>query len=200
MKKLFKSEQSGRSMVEMLGVLAIIGVLSVGGIAGYSKAMAKYKLTKTIDQISMLTANIRTAFASSSSYEGLTTENARAWGLASSDMYSSTDGELINPFLGKIEVVAAQGNGIDNMGFAVQYTMLPREACVNLATADWGVAGFTGITVTAPGEGETDVEAIEANSDANQKPDDAATAKIKFATAAALCTNETANAVAIYFY
>ena len=27
--------QSGRSMVEMLGVLAIIGVLSIGGIAGY---------------------------------------------------------------------------------------------------------------------------------------------------------------------
>ena len=31
--------QSGRSIVEMLGVLAIIGVLSVGAIAGYSKAM-----------------------------------------------------------------------------------------------------------------------------------------------------------------
>ena len=30
----------GRSMIEMLGVLAIIGVLSVGGIAGYSKAMS----------------------------------------------------------------------------------------------------------------------------------------------------------------
>ncbi len=36
----------GRSMVEMLGVLAIIGVLSVGAIAGYSKAMFKYKLNK----------------------------------------------------------------------------------------------------------------------------------------------------------
>ena len=32
---LEKNEQTGRSMVEMLGVLAIIGVLSVGGIAGY---------------------------------------------------------------------------------------------------------------------------------------------------------------------
>ena len=32
---------AGRSMVEMLGVLAIIGVLSVGAIAGYSKAMMK---------------------------------------------------------------------------------------------------------------------------------------------------------------
>ena len=37
---------AGRSMVEMLGVLAIIGVLSVGAIAGYSKAMMKYKLNK----------------------------------------------------------------------------------------------------------------------------------------------------------
>ena len=40
--------QSGRSMIEMLGVLAIIGVLSVGGIAGYSKAMEKWKIIKTI--------------------------------------------------------------------------------------------------------------------------------------------------------
>ena len=37
---------TGRSMVEMLGVLAIIGVLSVGAIAGYNKAMTKYKLNK----------------------------------------------------------------------------------------------------------------------------------------------------------
>ena len=37
---------AGRSMVEMLGVLAIIGVLSVGAIAGYGKAMTKYKLNK----------------------------------------------------------------------------------------------------------------------------------------------------------
>ncbi len=42
---------SGRSMVEMLGVLAIIGVLSVGAIAGYSKAMFKYKLNKQTEQI-----------------------------------------------------------------------------------------------------------------------------------------------------
>ena len=40
----------GRSMVEMLGVLAIIGVLSVGAIAGYSKAMIKYRLNKSLEQ------------------------------------------------------------------------------------------------------------------------------------------------------
>ncbi|MDO4161724.1 MAG: hypothetical protein Q4D80_01805 [Pseudomonadota bacterium] len=43
--------QSGRSMIEMLGVLAIIAVLSVGGIAGYSKAMQQWKLNKWKAQI-----------------------------------------------------------------------------------------------------------------------------------------------------
>ena len=52
--------QSGRSMVEMLGVLAIIGVLSVGAIAGYSKAMMKYKLNKQSEQLStIINASIR---------------------------------------------------------------------------------------------------------------------------------------------
>ncbi len=46
--------QSGRSMVEMLGVLAIIGVLSVGAIAGYSKAMMKYKLNRQAEGFNML--------------------------------------------------------------------------------------------------------------------------------------------------
>ena len=49
---------TGRSMVEMLGVLAIIGVLSVGAIAGYSKAMMKYKLNKHAEAINMLINNV----------------------------------------------------------------------------------------------------------------------------------------------
>ena len=40
--------ESGRSMVEMLGVLAIIGVLSVGGIAGYTMAMNKYRANEAL--------------------------------------------------------------------------------------------------------------------------------------------------------
>jgi len=50
MKKL--NSQSGRSMVEMLGVLAIIGVLSVGGIAGYSLSMRRHRANQVIDIVS----------------------------------------------------------------------------------------------------------------------------------------------------
>ena len=44
-----KKNELGRSMVEMLGVLAIIGVLSIGGITGYSIAMRKYQANQVID-------------------------------------------------------------------------------------------------------------------------------------------------------
>lgn len=39
----------------MLGVLSIIGVLSVGAISGYQKAMFKYKLNKSLQQLTFLT-------------------------------------------------------------------------------------------------------------------------------------------------
>ena len=51
--KLNKAKESGRSMVEMLGVLAIIGVLSVGGIAGYIMAMRKHKANELANIVSM---------------------------------------------------------------------------------------------------------------------------------------------------
>ena len=49
-----RTNESGRSMVEMLGVLAIIGVLSVGGIAGYTMAMNRYRSNEIIDMANKL--------------------------------------------------------------------------------------------------------------------------------------------------
>lgn len=46
--------ESGRSMVEMLGVLAIIGVLSIGGIAGYTMAMNRNTANNITDAAAKL--------------------------------------------------------------------------------------------------------------------------------------------------
>ena len=58
----------GRSMIEMLGVLAIIAVLTVGGIAGYSKAMSAYKLNKWTSQIREMIANTQTLYMNQKAY------------------------------------------------------------------------------------------------------------------------------------
>ena len=65
------TQAQGRSMVEMLGVLAIIGVLSVGAIAGYSKAMMKYKMNQAADGYNHLIATVIEKIAQDSSvFEG----------------------------------------------------------------------------------------------------------------------------------
>ncbi len=47
------SAEQGRSMVEILGVLAVIGVLSAGGIYGYSFAMDKHRANDIIYEVNL---------------------------------------------------------------------------------------------------------------------------------------------------
>ena len=71
---------TGRSMVEMLGVLAIIGVLSVGAIAGYSKAMMKYKLNKYSEQMNTV---INAVARNAHSFDNIYSQNNVATSLVS---------------------------------------------------------------------------------------------------------------------
>ena len=50
--------QTGRSMVEMLGVLAIIGVLTIGGLMGYRYAMNKHKANTILNDVSLAMADL----------------------------------------------------------------------------------------------------------------------------------------------
>ena len=46
-----KHNETGRSMVEMLGVLAVVGVLSIGGVAGYRYAVDKMNANEIINEL-----------------------------------------------------------------------------------------------------------------------------------------------------
>ena len=54
------SAESGRTMTEMLGVLVIMGILSLGGIAGYRYGMNKHKANETIAELSLYAVDIAT--------------------------------------------------------------------------------------------------------------------------------------------
>ena len=53
-KQIQNQAQDGRSMIEMLGVLAIIGVLSIGGIVGYKLAMNHYQANQIVHEMNMM--------------------------------------------------------------------------------------------------------------------------------------------------
>ncbi len=158
-----KNNQNGRSMVEMLGVLAIIGVLSAGGLAGYSKAMFKHKLNTTMEQITMLVTNIRTMYGQQGNYAGLATQ-AVSLGIVPPVMGTSP-AALTNPFKGSVQILEAMAtsNTISAVNtaitgdakptaFVISYKGLPKEACIALATADFGSgagSGFIGVEIEA---------------------------------------------------
>lgn len=167
MKNFYKNEQSGRSMVEMLGVLAIIGVLSIGGISGYSKAMAKFRVNKTLDQISMLVMNIRSLYSANINYQGLTDKIAIQMGIIPRDMLPSGKTEasattIINAYQGQVKIGAGSIGG-ENRSFFITYSGLTRDACVAIATADWGSQAGSGLQSIAikAGEEATAGEQIE---------------------------------------
>ena len=161
----FRSEQSGRSMVEMLGVLAIIGVLSVGGIAGYSKAMAKFKLSKAMDQVSNVVTNIRTLYSGQPNYSGLTTTVAIQMGAIGAEMLNgkktTSASEAFNAFNGGVYVAASTGTNA-GQSFFVTFTGLGKEACVALSTADWGSGSGSGLVSVSVGGTKADAAATSA--------------------------------------
>ena len=155
--------ENGRSMVEMLGVLAIIGVLSAGGLAGYSKAMFKHKLNTTMEQITMLVTNIRTMYGTQRNYKDLSLSQARSLGILPASIGTGNK----NPFKGSIDITTvnaradaaaklAKAETTTPTGFAVTYGGLPAEACIALATADFGSgagSGFISVGINGLAEG-----------------------------------------------
>lgn len=151
-----KINESGRSMIEMLGVLAIIGVLSVGGIAGYSKAMAKHKINKTVDQITQITASTRALFTGHKDYSALNVEQAKQYKLIKKarlvpdEMLELKDDgsikQINNPYGGTVtfEVADKRADG-DNKAFKLTYTMIPMSACIDITTQDWGNRSTSGL-------------------------------------------------------
>lgn len=147
--------QYGRSMVEMIGVLAVIAVLSVGGIVGYSQAMARHRINRTIDEVSRLVNAIHTMYLTQTTYAGIGQGNAQMT-LAIAKKIASTAG--FNPsgvndaFGGGWRVFDAHPNSNSNgqysypqsergTAFVVAFMGVPEEACLELATVNWASTG-----------------------------------------------------------
>ena len=167
MNNLEIKNQNGRSMIEMLGVLAIIGVLSVGGIAGYSKAMTKYRINKTIEQITLIAGNIRAFWGPQKNYDGVDCNGGNCnasgcYGQSSNDgcpivkkakifpdeMITVTDGKIMsitNPFgyVVSLSRVDKSKSG-DKQAFYINYRIGDNEeACIELLTQDWSNANVS---------------------------------------------------------
>ena len=150
--------------------MAIIGVLSVGGIAGYSKAMMKYRINKTIEQITLIAGNVRSFFGPQRSYSGL--DSSTSEGIKLIKKANLVPNEMIDITLHEIQagnllksyilhewgyplyIIADDkygGAGTDGVSdkhaFTIYLPYIPTEACIEIATHDWTSANAFAVYV-----------------------------------------------------
>ncbi len=136
-----KKLEQGRSMIEMLGVLAIIGVLSVGGINGFSKAMDAHKINTIVEQIGTIIANAKSiGLRQGGKYTGLDTSAAKKMKIIPDEMIDSS-GKVTHVYGGEVRVGSAKelyGSTPTDKGVVVELKSLSRNACIQILSKGLG--------------------------------------------------------------
>jgi Tfp pilus assembly protein PilE len=108
--------QTGRSMIEMLGVLAIVGILSVGALVGYSMAMANYKANQMISELETIIMDTQVLYEEKANYDGISTAL-----LQSADVLPSKN--IIKLDFGA--TTALPSSASERPGFRINYPIAP---------------------------------------------------------------------------
>ena len=131
-------KQSGRSMIEMLGVLAIIGVLTVGSITAYSRAMRRHLLNKQREQISYILSAIETHrdmldISPNSTLPNYLKTIFETLGWIPEEMIRKNDNAFIYDVFGNLVRLELHrnDNGYGDLSIEL-YHNHPREQCINL--------------------------------------------------------------------
>ncbi len=148
-------EHLGRSMVEMVGVLSIVGFLTFGGIIGYNRANEMLKFNNLRDQISTMVANVRSVFFKFDDYSSLNEKALINIGVLPESMISEDHTEIINVMKGSVLVGPAETELSKSGAFILIYNGLNAITCRELVVLDWGddmSTGFLAMTISKTGD------------------------------------------------
>lgn len=183
--------QNGRSMIEMLGVLAIIGILTVGGFNLVMKAQTHQKINEVTDNLTTLARKVRVVARDYTGAAGNLNSYVNT-GRAFPDSleYSSSGFTDRNDVTYNIQYISEGGAIL----FVIGVSGLTTEMCMNMVNANYGnkaTSGFVGMSI-----GDANITAAATaiqTGTANNVAISPAT--IRLDTAATLCKDN----VAMYF-
>ena len=125
-----KTSQSGRSMVEMLGVIAIIGLITVAGITSMGYVDSYFRSSATVIEIDNLAKDVLDTYSWSRDFSSLDMTF-----ICSEGILKCTDEKGSNRWGGAITVSQAEAEeGIVN-GFIITYTNVPKIPCEQLVNS-----------------------------------------------------------------
>lgn len=103
-------QESGRSMIEMLGVLAIMGVITVGAIGMISTAMRTQKRNAVNDEVIQMVTQVRALLGEFDDYSHIDNSTIfGAIGMTNKNPYGGTYALVVDPANSRQFVVSIDG-------------------------------------------------------------------------------------------
>lgn len=140
--------ERGASMIEVMGVLSILAIITVGALAGYNKVLDMYRQTKGLADVKRMIKDVN-SFCGFERPCRMTTEKAYKLQLISGEYYDEETGNTFSPFGSDYSFrwVYGIGSGADACTgcayYSFQHTAMPVKKCVDLLTADWNDEVYT---------------------------------------------------------
>lgn len=164
--------ENGRSMIEMLGVLAIIGVMTVGGLNIIGRSRNSQQIGQLVSEVARVAMTVKKMACEYDTAYGNYT-NFLYKSEAYSDELKYEDGKFIGPMDAEITITGTMSY------FEVNVADLSEDACIQLAGNDWGRKGTNGFLSvsagsSAPISGQMGLDVAATNCE------DGATVKIKY--------------------
>ncbi|MBP5352938.1 MAG: hypothetical protein J6Y91_04150 [Alphaproteobacteria bacterium] len=146
-----KISENGRSMIEMLGVLSIVGVISVGGFSLVSRSLTMQRNSQIIaDTASLATSAKKLSCQYDSGYTSYTSYLVQSEEYPTNFTYDTANSRFV---------------GVDDVTYTVDHTTvgvheyykinvgaLNEDQCIRMATSNWGTpqsSGFMGLAIGA---------------------------------------------------
>lgn len=147
---MFKNCQKGATMIEIIGVMGVIAMITIGLFSTVSKVFDRYHQTAVITQIRDLQKNIRMRYATATNYNGLNQAGVIADLIEDkvipTDM--AFDDKIINTYGGDVLLSGA------NHEYKITFSNLKKNGCIDLLMMDWSI-GNTSDLVKLKVDGKT---------------------------------------------
>ncbi|MBP5399094.1 MAG: hypothetical protein J6Y53_01575 [Alphaproteobacteria bacterium] len=126
--------QKGYTMIETIGVLALIAVIAGSAVAFLNKAFSRYKMARLSQQIVEMQKSIDRRYAARKTYDNLSLQLLVNENLLPKDMRYENN-VLYHRLGGKVELVL----GDNNESYTIRFMDLPTYACAELLEQNWGL-------------------------------------------------------------
>lgn len=166
--KLNFQRQAGATLIEIIMVVALISIITIGALVYYNTAQQGSKISEAVAGVTALSAVIRNQFSTQGSYDGITSEVVAKFGGVPESMTVKTDTTkptLRHPWNADatavviaVEKITAAGDG-----FKITFDKVPADVCADLVNKTYrhfikvhvGTTEIKGVATSATACGTT---------------------------------------------